>query len=52
MDSGDGHRRHARVVLSPDNLEYEPLVFSADGSDHVEVIAEMVTMLHGEILAL
>lgn len=44
----DGDWRHARVELSPINPDYEPIVLSADDSEHVEVIAEMVTVLRGE----
>ena len=44
----DDDWRHARIVLSPVNPEYEPIVFSPDESGHVAVIAEMVTVLRGE----
>ena len=47
--SEDGDWRHALVVLSPINPEYEPIVLSADDSEHVEVIADMVTVLRGEM---
>ena len=46
--SEDDDWRHARIVLSPINPEYEPIVFSPDESGHVAVIAEMVTVLRGE----
>ena len=49
VTSEDGDWRHARVVLSPINPDYEPIVLSADDSEHVEVIAEMVTVLRGEL---
>ena len=49
MTSEDGDWRHARVVLSPINRDYDPIVLSADDSEHVEVIAEMVTVLRGEL---
>ena len=39
---------HARIMLSPINPEYEPIVFSPEESGHVAVIAEMVTVLRGE----
>ena len=39
--------RQGRIVLSPTNPEYEPIVFSPEESGHVEVIAEMVTVLRG-----
>ena len=42
-----GDWRHARIVLSPTNPQYEPIVFSPEESGHVEVIAEMVTVLRG-----
>ena len=41
--SEDDDWRHARIVLSPVNPEYEPIVISPDESGHVAVIAEMVT---------
>ena len=44
-----GDWRHARIVLSPTNPEYEPIVFSPEESGHVEVIAEMVTVLRGGV---
>lgn len=45
----DGDWRHARVVLSPINPDYDPIVLSADDSEQVEVIAEMVTVLRGGV---
>ena len=47
--SEDGGWRHARVELSPINPDYEPIVLSAEDSEHVEVIGEMVTVLRGEM---
>lgn len=49
VTSKDGVRCHARVVLSPINPDYQPIVLSADDSEHVQVIAEMVTVLRGEM---
>ena len=46
--SKDDDWRHARIVLSPINPEYEPIVFSPEENGHVAVIAEMVTVLRGE----
>lgn len=43
----DGDWRHTRVLLSPTNPEYQPIVLAADDAEHVEVIAEMVTVLRG-----
>ncbi|MBY0276119.1 DEAD/DEAH box helicase family protein [Candidatus Binatia bacterium] len=43
----DGGWRHTRVVLSPTNPEYAPIVLGPDDAEHVEVIAEMVTALRG-----
>jgi len=45
--STDGGWRHTRVVLSPTNPEYQPIVLAADDAEHVEVIAEMVMVLRG-----
>ena len=49
VTSEDGDWRHTRVVLSPINPSYDPIVLSMDDSEHVEVIAEMVTVLRGEM---
>ena len=46
--SEDGEWRHARIELSPTNPDYEPIVLSSEDSEHVEVIAEVVTVLRGE----
>jgi len=45
--SDDGGWRHTRIVLSPTNPAYQPIVLAADDAEHVEVIAEMVTVLRG-----
>jgi hypothetical protein len=45
--SSDGGWRHTRVVLSPTNPDYQPLVLGANDAEHVEVIAEMLTVLQG-----
>ena len=47
--SEDGDWRHTQIELSPVNLDYEPIVLSAEDSEHVEVIGEMVTVLRGEL---
>ena len=45
----DGDWRHTRIKLSPVNPEYEPIILSAEDSEHVEVIGEMVIVLRGEM---
>jgi len=45
--SDEGGWRHTRIVLSPTNPAYQPIVLAADDAEHVEVIAEMVTVLRG-----
>jgi SOS-response transcriptional repressor LexA len=41
----DSGWRHTRIVLSPTNPVYQPIVFVADDVEHVEVLAELVTVL-------
>lgn len=43
----DSGWRHTRIVLSPTNPAYQPLVLSADDEETVKVIAELVTVLRG-----
>lgn len=40
-----GEWRHTRVVLSPTNQEYEPIILTQDDAEQVSVIAELVTVL-------
>lgn len=35
------------AALLPTNPEYQPIVLAADDAAHVEMIAEMVTVLRG-----
>jgi type III restriction enzyme len=46
--NGDGGWRHSRIVLSPLNSAYEPIVLSDDDGSAVRVLAEFVTVLRGE----
>lgn len=41
----EGHWEHARIVLSPTNPAFEPIVLEAEHADDVKVIAEFVTVL-------
>jgi phage repressor protein C with HTH and peptisase S24 domain len=41
----EGGWRHKRVVLSPINPDYQPIVFSQEDADHIAVIAEFVAVL-------
>ncbi len=45
--SDEGGWRHAKVVLSPVNPEYDPIVLTRDDAQQVEVLAEFVTVLRG-----
>ncbi len=45
--AGEGGWRHTRVVLSPTNPDYQPIVLSQDEAKHVAVLAEFVTVLRG-----
>jgi type III restriction enzyme len=45
--SDDGSWRHTRVVLLPVNPDYQSIVLSQDDANHVEVLAEFVTVLRG-----
>lgn len=44
-EASEGSWRHTRVVLSPTNPEYRPVVFGQDDVRHVGVVAEFVTVL-------
>jgi SOS-response transcriptional repressor LexA len=44
---GEGGWRHTRVVLSPTNPDYQPIVLTQDDAASVAVIAEFVTVLGG-----
>ena len=39
--------RHTRVVLSPLNPDYEPIVVSADEAEDIQIVAEFITVLSG-----
>jgi SOS-response transcriptional repressor LexA len=41
--------RHTRVVLSPINPDYEPIVLADKDAESVRVVAEMVTVLRGAV---
>jgi len=41
----DGGWRHARIVLTPTNPDYEPIVFGAEDEGEVKVVAELVKVL-------
>jgi hypothetical protein len=45
--SDEGGWRHTRVVLSPTNPDYQPIVLSHDDAEHVDILAEFVTVLRG-----
>lgn len=45
----DGGWRHTRVVLSPLNPDYEPIVVSADEAEDMQIVAEFITVLSGTI---
>ncbi|MBI4468787.1 MAG: DEAD/DEAH box helicase family protein [Acidobacteria bacterium] len=44
---GEGGWRHTHVVLSPTSPEYRAIVFTAENAEHVEILAEFVTVLRG-----
>ena len=44
----EGSWRHTRIVLSPTNPAYQPIVLDAEDEESVQVIAELVTVLRGE----
>jgi SOS-response transcriptional repressor LexA len=43
----DGGWRHTKVVLSPSNPEYAPIVISEAEAEYVQILAEFVTVLRG-----
>jgi SOS-response transcriptional repressor LexA len=43
----DGNWRPTRVVLSPLNPDYEPIVVSPDEAESIEILAEFITVLSG-----
>jgi SOS-response transcriptional repressor LexA len=45
----DGDWRHTRVVLSPLNPDYEPIVVSPDEAESIQILAEFITVLSGAI---
>jgi SOS-response transcriptional repressor LexA len=44
---GEGGWRHTRVVLSPTNQEYSPIILSERDAESVQVVAEFVAVLRG-----
>lgn len=47
VEADDGDWRHAKIVLSPTNRAYEPIVLMPGDQDDVQVVAEFVTVLRG-----
>jgi SOS-response transcriptional repressor LexA len=47
--SDEGGWRHSRVVLSPTNRDYEPIILTEDDADRVTILAEFFTVLRGEM---
>ncbi len=45
--SDEGGWRHTRVVLSPTNPDYQPIVLTASEAEHMQVVAEFITVLRG-----
>jgi hypothetical protein len=43
----EGGWRHTRVVLSPLNPDYAPIVVSADEAENIQIVAEFITVLSG-----
>ena len=41
----NGGWRHTRVVLSPLNPDYEPIVVSPDEAEDMQIVAEFITVL-------
>jgi SOS-response transcriptional repressor LexA len=39
--------RHARIVLSPTNPEYQPIILQASNEEQIKVVGEYVTVLRG-----
>ena len=44
-----GGWRHTKVVLSPSNPEYAPITISEAEAEHVQIVAEFVTVVRGVI---
>lgn len=42
----EGEWRHAKVLLSPINPDYEPIAIPESDAQQVEIVAEFVTVLH------
>jgi type III restriction enzyme len=40
--------RHTRIILSPLNTEYEPMVLTPESEDHVQVVGELLNVLGSE----
>jgi type III restriction enzyme len=45
LGTEDGEWRHARIVLSPLNKEFSPIVIPAEEADHFRVVAEFLAVL-------
>ena len=45
--SDEGGWRHTKVVLSPTNPEYSPIILSKRNAESVQVVGEFVTVLRG-----
>lgn len=43
--SDDGTWRHVRIVLKPNNREFEPIELSAEDEESLTVVAEVVEVL-------
>jgi hypothetical protein len=44
---GEGGWRHTRIMLSPTNREYSPIILSRRDAESVQVVAEFVAVLRG-----
>ena len=42
VSSPDGTWRHAKITLSPLNLEFEPIILTTEVEDDIQVIAELI----------
>ena len=41
----DGGWRHLRIVLSPLNTEFQPIILTPTAEDDVQVVAELIALL-------
>lgn len=44
----DGDWRHARIILSPTNPDYKPIILKAQENEELRVIAEFVEVVRGD----